>query len=150
MAVTMGIKSSSALPKKLSSSTLSASEILTHLRALMSNYGRKISSEGGGLAEENEILSAYIIPSVDQHQSEYIADRDRRLKFVSNFSGSRGLDWREKIRQVRQQMTKNKAGLLILSALDDIAWLFNLRGVGDIKFNPVFFSFAVVGENFIK
>uniref|UniRef100_A0A915I2C5 Uncharacterized protein n=1 Tax=Romanomermis culicivorax TaxID=13658 RepID=A0A915I2C5_ROMCU len=34
---------------------------------------------------------AYIIPSVDQHQSEYIADRDQRLKFVSNFSGSRGL-----------------------------------------------------------
>ncbi|KAJ4467003.1 peptidase M24, structural domain-containing protein [Lentinula aciculospora] len=32
---------------------------------------------------------------------------------------------------------------LVLTALDDIAWLFNLRG-SDIAYNPVFFSYAVV------
>ncbi|KAF8828291.1 hypothetical protein HHX47_DHR4000873 [Lentinula edodes] len=31
----------------------------------------------------------------------------------------------------------------VLTALDDIAWLFNLRG-SDIAYNPVFFSYAVV------
>ena len=31
----------------------------------------------------------------------------------------------------------------IVTALDEIAWLFNLRG-SDISFNPVFFSYAVV------
>ncbi|KAK7047847.1 hypothetical protein VNI00_006175 [Paramarasmius palmivorus] len=33
--------------------------------------------------------------------------------------------------------------VLILTALDEIAWLFNLRG-SDIAYNPVFFSYAVV------
>ena len=33
--------------------------------------------------------------------------------------------------------------VLVLSALDDIAWLLNLRG-SDIQYNPVFFSYTVV------
>ena len=33
----------------------------------------------------------------------------------------------------------------IPSALDDVAWLLNLRG-SDIYFNPVFFSYAAVTE----
>ena len=32
---------------------------------------------------------------------------------------------------------------LVLSALDEVAWLYNLRG-SDIKFNPVFFAYAAV------
>ena len=35
--------------------------------------------------------------------------------------------------------------LMIPSALDDVAWLLNLRG-SDINFNPVFFSYAAVTE----
>ena len=34
---------------------------------------------------------AYIIPHGDQHNSEYIAENDERIKFISNFSGSYGL-----------------------------------------------------------
>ena len=34
---------------------------------------------------------AYIIPHGDQHNSEYIAESDERIKFISNFSGSNGL-----------------------------------------------------------
>ncbi|KAL0572406.1 hypothetical protein V5O48_009567, partial [Marasmius crinis-equi] len=33
--------------------------------------------------------------------------------------------------------------VLVLTALDEIAWLFNLRG-SDISYNPVFFAYAVV------
>ncbi|KAJ8091851.1 hypothetical protein PM082_021087 [Marasmius tenuissimus] len=33
--------------------------------------------------------------------------------------------------------------VVVLTALDEIAWLFNLRG-SDIAFNPVFFAYAVV------
>ena len=35
------------------------------------------------------------------------------------------------------------ACVLVLSALDEIAWLFNIRG-GDIQFNPVVISYAIV------
>ena len=32
--------------------------------------------------------------------------------------------------------------MLLITALDDIAWLLNLRG-NDIEFNPLFFSYAI-------
>lgn len=32
-----------------------------------------------------------------------------------------------------------------IATLDDIAWLFNLRG-GDVSFNPVFVSFALINQ----
>ncbi|KAF5389726.1 hypothetical protein D9757_006003 [Collybiopsis confluens] len=41
------------------------------------------------------------------------------------------------------EKTGPKPRALVLTALDDIAWLFNLRG-SDIDYNPVFFSYAVV------
>ena len=34
---------------------------------------------------------AYIIPHGDQHNNEYIAESDERIKFISNFSGSNGM-----------------------------------------------------------
>ena len=36
-------------------------------------------------------LAAYIVPSRDQHNSEYIAARDERRAFVSGFTGSAGV-----------------------------------------------------------
>jgi Xaa-Pro aminopeptidase len=49
----------------------------------------------------------------------------------------------EKIERVRAEMKKENVDGLILSSLDQIAWLFSLRG-SDIPFNPVFFSYALV------
>ena len=40
-------------------------------------------------------------------------------------------------------LEESDASMLVVSALDDVAWLFNLRG-SDISFNPVFFSYAAV------
>jgi Xaa-Pro aminopeptidase len=36
-------------------------------------------------------IQAYIIPSEDAHQSEYISDCDKRREFISGFNGSAGL-----------------------------------------------------------
>ncbi len=35
-------------------------------------------------------LDAFLVPSGDSHQSEYIAEADKRLKWISGFSGSSG------------------------------------------------------------
>lgn len=35
---------------------------------------------------------------------------------------------------------------MVVSMLDEVAWLFNLRG-SDIGFNPVFFAYAVVTQD---
>jgi Xaa-Pro aminopeptidase len=44
---------------------------------------------------------------------------------------------------LRKELDKKKSAAMVISMLDEIAWLFNLRG-SDIPYNPVFFSYAVV------
>ncbi|EPS34624.1 hypothetical protein PDE_09588 [Penicillium oxalicum 114-2] len=54
-----------------------------------------------------------------------------------------GKPFQEKIAELRKELeTKKKAGFVV-SMLDEIAWLFNLRG-SDIPYNPVFFSYAII------
>ena len=48
-----------------------------------------------------------------------------------------------KLTRVRDAIASQGAGAILLSALDQIAWLFNLRG-SDIECNPVFFAYAAV------
>lgn len=52
---------------------------------------------------------------------------------------------KEKLVRLKEELFKNKEseGALLLTRLDDIAWLTNLRG-SDIAFNPVFLSWALV------
>ena len=47
-----------------------------------------------------------------------------------------GQSAREKLQKLRAEMKKENATVHILTALDDIAWLFNLRG-DDVPCNPV-------------
>jgi Xaa-Pro aminopeptidase len=51
----------------------------------------------------------------------------------------------EKLKSVRQELKKSHAHAFILSALDDIAWLFNIRG-NDVDYNPVTIAYALVEE----
>ena len=59
-----------------------------------------------------------------------------------------GLTWQEKIQQIRSAMQQKEASILLLSALDETAWLFNLRG-SDIPFNPVFFAYTILTQDSI-
>ena len=54
-----------------------------------------------------------------------------------------GKDVKTKLEELRQELEKKKSLAFVVSMLDEIAWLFNLRG-NDIPYNPVFFSYAVV------
>lgn len=49
----------------------------------------------------------------------------------------------EKIQTVREAMKKEHATVHVLTSLDDIAWLLNIRG-DDIRFNPVVLSYVVI------
>ncbi|UNI19719.1 Xaa-Pro aminopeptidase [Purpureocillium takamizusanense] len=48
-----------------------------------------------------------------------------------------------KIADLRQELAKKSCPGFFVSMLDEVAWLFNLRG-SDIPYNPVFFSYATV------
>ncbi|XP_058832676.1 xaa-Pro aminopeptidase ApepP isoform X2 [Topomyia yanbarensis] len=221
-------------------------DVLAALRNLMSNLPNSLGS-----------INAYIIPSDDAHQSEYLAKRDERRAFISGFDGSAGtavvtekeallwtdgryyqqagkqldsnwtlmrdgqpstptidawlakmlqpgckvgvdanlistrawnplqtslksagcsllpispnlvdLVWNDqpaapqnpaiplaleytgqsvakKLEIIREKMVDKRASVLVVSALDEIAWFLNLRG-SDIDYNPVFFSYALI------
>ena len=52
----------------------------------------------------------------------------------------------EKLAEVRKAMKQQNANYHLVSSLDDMAWLFNLRGA-DVSYNPVVLSFALIAEN---
>ena len=56
------------------------------------------------------------------------------------YAGKSALD---KIADVREAMEKVHASVHVLTSLDDIAWLLNIRG-NDILYNPVVLSYALV------
>lgn len=55
-----------------------------------------------------------------------------------------GEEFSSKFERLNEFIKKNyNSSSMLLSALDEIAWLFNLRG-SDILYNPVFFAYAII------
>jgi Xaa-Pro aminopeptidase len=54
-----------------------------------------------------------------------------------------GMSTDKKIQKVREKLKNAKADTHIITSLDDIAWLFNIRG-NDIESNPVVLAYAVI------
>ena len=52
----------------------------------------------------------------------------------------------EKLARVRAAMKEQGADYHLISSLDDIAWITNLRG-NDVPYNPVFLSFLLIGAD---
>jgi Xaa-Pro aminopeptidase len=56
-----------------------------------------------------------------------------------------GASTASKIESLRKTMKEKRTRIAVVSALDDVAWLLNLRG-GDIPYTPLFISYCVVSE----
>jgi Xaa-Pro aminopeptidase len=56
---------------------------------------------------------------------------------------------REKLAMLREEMQKAGADWHLISTLDDIAWLTNLRGA-DVPYNPVYVAHALIGRSDAK
>ncbi|NDV47434.1 aminopeptidase P family protein [Paludibacter sp. 221] len=56
-----------------------------------------------------------------------------------------GKSAKEKLNTLRAELKKAHANVFVMSALDDIAWLFNIRG-NDVSFNPVVIAYALVSD----
>ncbi|XP_011382502.1 xaa-Pro aminopeptidase 2 [Pteropus vampyrus] len=62
-----------------------------------------------------------------------------------------GSTWQEKVSSIRSQMQKHHKAptAVLLSALDETAWLFNLRS-SDIPYNPFFYSYTLLTDSSIR
>merc|ERR1711970_1314604 len=54
-----------------------------------------------------------------------------------------GQKWQDKVANVRIEIKKKNTSGLIITMLDEICWLFNIRG-SDIPFNPLFFCYCYI------
>lgn len=107
--------------------------------------GRTISAAMGAVLELNLAKKNITISYEDDLLNEIWEDRPAlsdAKAFLLDVKYS-GEDFTSKIARVRESMRENNTTTHILTSLDDIAWLFNIRG-GDIKYNPVVLSYAVI------
>lgn len=88
-----------------------------------------------GLVVEHELVDAFwqdrpALPEapIYEHERHYV-----------------GLSRDSKIAQIRKEMQSAACDVHFISALDDIAWILNLRG-SDIEYNPVFLSYLIITE----
>lgn len=69
-------------------------------------------------------------------------EKEKAFLLEEKYTGE-GID--KKISRVREKMKKDGCQINILTTLDDIAWLFNMRG-GDVANNPVTLAYAIIEE----
>ncbi|KAI9252506.1 peptidase M24, structural domain-containing protein [Helicostylum pulchrum] len=67
------------------------------------------------------------------------------VQYTGNAFFVLGKTIQEKLADLRAYIESKHTFGVVVSALDEVAWLFNLRG-SDIECNPVFFSYAIVSE----
>ncbi|RMZ86034.1 hypothetical protein DV737_g302, partial [Chaetothyriales sp. CBS 132003] len=98
------------------------------------------------LGETLEKKSKAILVAVKQNLVDSIwSDRPARPveKVIVLSEKYAGKSFKDKLADLRKEIDKRKCAGMVISMLDEIAWLFNLRG-NDIPYNPVFFSYATV------
>ncbi len=97
---------------------------------------------------ENNIIDVQLFPLTENlidliwNQFEEKPNRPLDQIFIQGLKYT-GLDFDRKIEKVREELTTLNGLCFVVTALDEIAWLFNLRGA-DIPYNPVFFSYALI------
>ncbi|HFG9692677.1 TPA: aminopeptidase P family protein [Clostridioides difficile] len=107
--------------------------------------GRVISArEGATLAEKlskKGIKIEYQYDLIDSIWPDRPALSDRKAFLLDvKYCGE---SFSSKLARLREKMSEKGTSTHVITTLDDIAWLFNIRG-GDVKYNPVVLSYAVI------
>ncbi len=73
-------------------------------------------------------------PEVEPTKAWFLKDKDA------------GESVKSKIENLKKDVEKQGCDFALVSSLDDIAWLFNMRG-SDIQYNPVNYAYAIVSKD---
>ena len=60
-----------------------------------------------------------------------------------------GQDFKSKLADLRKALQLAKADVHVISSLDDLAWLFNIRG-NDVNYNPVVLCYALITDEEVR
>lgn len=126
----------------------------TYIQWLKDNF-----VENGVLATDYKVLPLFIKKDIEsqlQHKNIQLHNKD----LISHIWTERPLlptdlvyehtlsphTRTEKLEAIRKNMQENNASFHLVSTLDDIAWICNLRG-SDVPYNPVFLSHLFLSHN---
>lgn len=106
-------------------------------RTLYANFGKELLSK----LEDKNITAKYALDLVDSIWSDR-PELSKEPAFLLDvkYAGKLSTD---KLRDVRIAMKEKNVTTHIITTLDDIAWLYNLRG-NDISYNPVVLAYTVI------
>ena len=99
---------------------------------------------------KNKLLEKNISISTHHNPAEEVWNKDDRPSLPKEQIFIHPLEFatrsvEEKLKQVREGMKESHVEHHLITTLDDIAWLYNLRG-SDVAFNPVFLAFTVINQ----
>ena len=95
----------------------------------------RLSKSGINLIESGDLFSG-IWPDRSALPDSQIYEHEIRYACTSR---------QDKINTICDELEKSGANLQMITALDDLAWTFNLRGC-DVECNPVFLAYAAVSK----
>ncbi|EDV22938.1 uncharacterized protein TRIADDRAFT_28167 [Trichoplax adhaerens] len=111
--------------------------LFTH--ELWKSYSQKLSDAGLSLVAVQDNLVDLVWTSYDRSEVPLSPLMILPLKYSGKSVG-------DKLKDIRDKMSTANCDALVISALDEVAWLLNIRGA-DIEYNPVFFAYAIVTAN---
>ncbi len=97
------------------------------------SYEKKLESKGLKLVFTNDLTDLVWKDRPDLPKNE-------AFELTLNFAGESRTD---KLNRIRESMKSMGANYHLVTTLDDIAWLFNLRG-DDVDCNPVAIAYAII------
>ena len=124
----------------LSNKLEAASKVGFDFRTISINTYRKLKSE----LEKKSIQFTETVDLLDKIWSARPEIPDNQVFELDE--KVTGLSRKEKKEMLLIELKKEGADLQIVTALDELAWLFNLRG-SDISYNPVFTGFGIIGKS---
>lgn len=60
-----------------------------------------------------------------------------------------GMSWRDKVSAVREELRQVGADAMVVTALDEVAWLLNIRG-RDLPYAPLLKAFVVISMREVR
>ncbi|KXZ75614.1 Xaa-Pro aminopeptidase 1-like Protein, partial [Tribolium castaneum] len=98
--------------------------------------------------KEKELLGLqqyewYVNDMSRQRSESLLKQEDKEGCFVVRNSSTKGRKWTKKIHNVRKTVQKLQADALVVTSLDEIGWLLNIRG-RDIPSSPLVRSYLLL------
>ncbi len=104
--------------------------------AVGSNFTKMFEEKGGHVISNVDLVDQIWNdrPTLSCEKAFYLEEK---------YTGRSTLD---KVTWLQGKMSEASKDVMILSALDEIAWLFNIRG-NDVKHTPIVYSYAIVDKD---